>query len=85
LKYIDNLERKLNIQEPKDPYLISNFLDKMKKSKALELSKSDRFKEKSIYEAKKRLEGGLEDKILSDKSRAKEFLINKRRLNKFKN
>jgi hypothetical protein len=73
----------LDVKEPKDPPLITNFLEKAKKSKSMKLSISDERRERALSLAKKKfMSNSLEDRLMEGKS--KEFLKNKRLLNKRK-
>lgn len=70
-------------REPKDPPLIENFLKRMKDRKSsLKMSFEDRYREKDIFESKKKLESEkFEDKLLG---KAREIYREKRLKNKRK-
>ena len=44
----------IKVREPKDPPLITRFMDKVKRDSTYKLSSSDRRKEKAIFAAKKK-------------------------------
>lgn len=71
-----------NIKEPKDPPLIVNFLNNLKKKSSMLISKSDQRKSDALSLAKKKFMSSrkFEDNL---EGKAQEFIRNKRLNKKF--
>lgn len=75
---------RLNPKEPKDPPLITRFTDRLKKSKAYEMTFNDAFREKALFEAKKKMEAKKFEDRLTGRAREK-FKDERLKRKRFKN